>query len=1010
MNGKSTVHQRVAFGHSRYALSVDIYILDYHSLEDLYVQVALQASPSPNYVSGPEPPPLPVYVPEFVPEPVYPEFMPAEDDILPAKEQPLPTAASPTTESPGYINEFDPDEDLEEDPKEDPVDYPADGGDEGDDVDESSDNDEDDDVDIKGDEEEGEHLAPADSTTVALPVVDHAPSAEETKPFETDESAATPPPHLAYRVTARMFIRPQTSISLPSDTEIARLMDIPTPLPSPLSPLSSPLPLILSPLPHILSPPLPLSLPLPTRTPPLLPIPLPTPSPPLLPSSTNHRADFHKVSLLPQKRLCYASGSRFMVGESSSAPNVRPARDFRPSYRFIATLDDEIMRDLERDVGYGITDSWDEIVETMQGAPAIDETELGQRVTYLVATMRRIDMRAHVHTALLMEIEARMSREAWGRALDECDFVRYENIALCTQVVAQPSEIVELRATDRKRQAQFTEALRLLMRLQTQMTEFERQQGPAKGPAQPDALEEAATPLLISIQLCISMCDKMAPKRTTIANPTTTTTTTTYVTDAQLEALIDQGVAKALAARYAERNTNGDDSHVSGTCARRTKRVTRECIYPDFTKCQPLNFKGTKGVVKLTQWFEKMETVFRISNCSVENQIKFSTYLKKKTTDKYCPRVKMKKLEFELWNLKSTSNVNTDNNQRGNGTGQKPTFYKCGAQGHFKKDYPKLNNNNCGTQGGNATAPAKVYVVGHAGTNPDSNIVTDIPKTAFKTRYGHYEFQIIPFGLTNAPTVFMNLMNCVCKPYLDKFVIVFIDDILIYSKNKKEHKEHLKAILELLKKEELYAKFLKCEFWIPKVQFLSHMIDSQRIHVDPAKIESIKDWASPKTPSEIHQFLGIAGYYRRKERIKPLRVRALVMTIGLELPKQILNAQTEAQKPNNIKNEDVRGMLVENSKDPEKLRTKKLEPRADGTLCLNGKSWLPCYGDLRTVIMHGSHKSKYSIHLGSNKMYQDMKKLYWWPNIKANIATYVSKCLTYAKAKAKHQRPSGLLV
>ncbi|GJY12589.1 putative reverse transcriptase domain-containing protein [Tanacetum coccineum] len=139
----------------------------------------------------------------------------------------------------------------------------------------------------------------------------------------------------------------------------------------------------------------------------------------------------------------------------------------------------------------------------------------------------------------------------------------------------------------------------------------------------------------------------------------------------------------------------------------------------------------------------------------------------------------------------------------------------------------------------------------------------DIPKTAFRTRYGHYEFQVMPFGLTNAPAVFMDLMNRVCKPYLDKFVIVFIDDILIYSKNKKEHEEHLKAILELLKKEELYAKFSKCEFWIPKVQFLGHVIDSQGIHVDPAKIESIKDWASPKTPTEIRQFLGLDDYYRR---------------------------------------------------------------------------------------------------------------------------------------------------
>nr|GFD52279.1 putative reverse transcriptase domain-containing protein [Tanacetum cinerariifolium] len=109
----------------------------------------------------------------------------------------------------------------------------------------------------------------------------------------------------------------------------------------------------------------------------------------------------------------------------------------------------------------------------------------------------------------------------------------------------------------------------------------------------------------------------------------------------------------------------------------------------------------------------------------------------------------------------------------------------------------------------------------------------------------------------------MVLMNRVCKSYLDRLVIVFIDDILIYSKNKKEHEGHLKLILKLLKEEELYAKFSKCELWLSKVQFIGHVVDSEGIHVDPAKIEAIKDWELPKTPTEIRQFLGLAGYYRR---------------------------------------------------------------------------------------------------------------------------------------------------
>nr|GEV11450.1 putative reverse transcriptase domain-containing protein [Tanacetum cinerariifolium] len=138
----------------------------------------------------------------------------------------------------------------------------------------------------------------------------------------------------------------------------------------------------------------------------------------------------------------------------------------------------------------------------------------------------------------------------------------------------------------------------------------------------------------------------------------------------------------------------------------------------------------------------------------------------------------------------------------------------------------------------------------------------DIPITAFKTRYVHFEFQVMPFGLTNAYAVFMDLMNRVCKPYLDKFIIVFIDDILVYFKDEEEHGRHLKIILEVLKKERLYAKFLKCDFWLDSVQFLGYLIDRSGVHVDLAKIEAIKSWVALTTPTEVRQILGLDGYYR----------------------------------------------------------------------------------------------------------------------------------------------------
>ena len=140
---------------------------------------------------------------------------------------------------------------------------------------------------------------------------------------------------------------------------------------------------------------------------------------------------------------------------------------------------------------------------------------------------------------------------------------------------------------------------------------------------------------------------------------------------------------------------------------------------------------------------------------------------------------------------------------------------------------------------------------------------SDVPKTAFRTRYGHYEFLVMPFGLTNSPAAFMDLMNRVFQPYLDRFVIVFIDDILVYSGSSEEHSKHLRIVLQTLRERQLYVKLSKCQFWLDRVAFLGHVISVEGVSVDPKKIEAVVNWKPPKNVSEVRSFLGLAGYYRK---------------------------------------------------------------------------------------------------------------------------------------------------
>ncbi|GKE47928.1 hypothetical protein Tco_1479186 [Tanacetum coccineum] len=440
-----------------------------------YIVAAYQAPPLLDYMPGPEEPQSPPLL-DFVPEPMYPEYMPLEDEILPAEEQPLPAAASPTANSPGYVPESDPKEEPEEDdedPEEDPADFPADSDDDDEEEeepfgDDADDEDKDDDQDEEEEKEE-EHPAPTDSVP------------------------------LVHRMTARISIRDEPSISLPPREEVERVLALTTPPPSPLTPLSSPLP-------HIPSPPLPAS-------PPVSVLPASPSASPIRPlgyraamirlraeaASTSHSPPLPPPIILSHTRPNAPSSGTpplYEIVESSSAAAARPIRGRRADYRFVGTMDTEIKRQRAREIDYRIKDVWVDPREAVEEVAPMTLEGVNTRVTELATVQeqdtqdiydvigdtqdrhtqiyQRVetlvdDSHYHYETARLLDQEALVSQEAWGRSIVVSYMARSKIMALRSVVMGQQAVISQLQVADRRSQTVTSEMLQADHRRQAEI-------------------------------------------------------------------------------------------------------------------------------------------------------------------------------------------------------------------------------------------------------------------------------------------------------------------------------------------------------------------------------------------------------------------------------------------------------------------------------------------------------------------------------------------------------------
>nr|GEY71195.1 putative reverse transcriptase domain-containing protein [Tanacetum cinerariifolium] len=775
------------------------------------------ALPSPDYVPGPEEPeqapPLPVYIP-YVPELEYLEYIPPEDEVFPAEEQPLLAAASPTTNSPGYILKSDSDEDPEDDddkdPEEDPADYPADHDDEeeedpsGDDADEENEEQDEDD-----DDQEEEH-----------PV-----------------SAYSIPPPPALCVTARISSRPQPSSLYFTKEDAERFLAMPIPPPSPLTPLSSPLP-------QIPSPPL-------RASPLILPIPLPAASLPLQLLSSSCIVD--RPEQMESRRADYG-----FVGSVEAEIRRRIAEDIRYGVNTRVTELAVVQEQNTQDIYRVIKDTQDRQTEIFQRVEAfVNDSQ------YHYKTGRLVDQEAigHLVTAL-GEIQALQTREqtrtgapegASSNVIFSCDLKEMApkraaprrttrlNLGATSDPNQAPSTTTTT-ITNAQLQAMIDQGVNVALAARdanrigddshtsgtgvrrTERIELKKKMADKYCPR--NMMKKIETELwnwevqgtnlirynqrfqelaLLSVRACPEESDRVERYIGGLPDSIHGSVAASKPKTMQEATEMATGLMDKNIRTYAERQAGCQVilAHVTMKEAEgksKKKRLKNVPIIRDFPEVFPKDLPGLPPT---------RQVVFQIDLIPDAAPIARAPY-------RLAPS-KMKELSEQLKELSGKGFIRPSSSPWG-----APVLFVKKRDGSFRMciDYRELNKltvknryslpriDDLFDQLHGSSVYSKIDL--RSGYHQLRVWEEDVSKTALRTRYDHYEFQVMPFGLTKAPAVFMDLMNHVCKPYLDKFVIVFIDDILIYSKNKKEHEEHLRTILKLLKKEELYAKFSKC--------------------------------------------------------------------------------------------------------------------------------------------------------------------------------------------------------